>query len=55
MATVGASPWGLPYPRELVWRLGSQGRLGCPKSGHNVPGDTMGDLGVAMDVPVGWN
>ena len=37
MASIGASPWGLPHPRELVWRSGSQGRLGCPKSGHRCP------------------
>ena len=34
VASVGASPWGLPHPRETMWRPGSQGRLGCPKSGH---------------------
>ena len=38
VASVGASPWGLPHPREPVWRLGSQGRLRCPGSGHGCPG-----------------
>ena len=37
VACVGASPWRLPHPREPVWRLGFQGRLGCPKSGHGCP------------------
>ena len=37
MASVGASPRGLPHPKELVWRPSSQGRLGCPKSGHGYP------------------
>ena len=49
VASVGASPWGLPHPRELVWRPGFQGRLGCPKSGdgclerhHGYPGNGHG-------------
>ena len=37
VASVGASPWGLPHPRELVWKLSSQGRLGCPKNSHRCP------------------
>ena len=38
MASVGASPWGLPHPRKPVWRPSFQGRLGCSKSGHGCPG-----------------
>ena len=40
VACVGASPWGLPHPRELVWRPCYQGWLflGCSKSGHGCPG-----------------
>ena len=34
VASVGASPWGLSHPMEMVWKPGSQGRLGCPESGH---------------------
>ena len=35
---VGTSPWGLPHPREPVWRPGSQGWLECSKSGHGCTG-----------------
>ena len=38
VASVGTSPWGLPHPREPVWRPDSQGRLRCPISGHGCPG-----------------
>ena len=38
VASVEASPWGLPYPNEPVWRPGSQRRLGYPKSGHGCCG-----------------
>ena len=38
VACVGASPWGLPHPREAVWRPCYQGWLGCPKRGHGCPG-----------------
>ena len=37
VACVGSSPWGLPHPREPVWRPDSQGWLGCFKSGHGCP------------------
>ena len=65
VACVGASPWGLPHPREPVWRpcyqvLPRMARVS--KRGHGCPGDTMGVPGVAMDdprvamgVPVGWS
>ena len=62
VACVGASPWGLPHPREPVWRPCYQGWLGVPREAMGVPGDTMGVPGVAMDdprvamgVPVGWS
>ena len=42
VASVGASPWGLLHPKWLVWRSGSQERLGCPKSGHEYPGSGHG-------------
>ena len=60
VASVGASPWGLPYPREPVWRLGFQGRLGCPKSGHEClrrhhgcPGSDHGCPGIGHGYPSG--
>ena len=34
VASVGASPWGLPHRRKPVWRPCYQGWLGCPGSGH---------------------
>ena len=42
MASVGASPWGHPHPKESVWRPGFQGWLGCPKSRHRCPGSGHG-------------
>ena len=42
VASVRASPWGIPHPREPVWRPGSQGRLECFKSGHGCPGSGHG-------------
>ena len=38
VSSVGASPWRPPHPKELIWRPGSQGRLGCPKSSHGYSG-----------------
>ena len=51
MACVGASPWGLPHPREPVWRSGSQGRLGCSKSGHGCSGGVELVLGLHQECP----
>ena len=42
VASVRTSSRGLSHPRELVWRLSSQGRLGYPKSGHGCPGSSHG-------------
>ena len=48
VASVEASPWGLPHLREPVWRPCYQG---VPRVAMGVPGDTMGVPGVAMDDP----
>ena len=53
VAYVGASPWGLPHPRELVWRLCYQGWLGCPKRGHGCPERHHGCFGSGHGCPGG--
>ena len=49
VANVGASPWGLPHPREPVWRPCYQGRLEGPKSGHGCPGGVEIVLGLHQE------
>ena len=51
MASVGASPRGLPHPKKLVWRPGSQGRLGCLKSGHRCLSGVELVLGLHQECP----
>ena len=51
VASVGASPWGLPHPREPVWRLCYQGWLGCPKNGHRCPGGVELVLKLHQECP----
>ena len=53
VAYVGATPWGLPHLKELVWRSGSQKRLGCLKSGHGFPGRHHGCPGNGHGYPSG--
>ena len=53
VACVGASPWGLPHPREPVWRPSFKGRLGCPKSGLGCLGRHHGCPGSGHGCPSG--
>ena len=51
VASVGALPWGLQHPKEPMWRLSSQGRLGCLKSGHGCPGGVELVLRLHQECP----
>ena len=51
MASIEASPRGLPHPKKPKWRPSFQRRLECPKSGHGCLGRVKLILRLHQECP----